>query len=410
MLTFSGCSLLGVSHRTHEPDKPSEYPGSVGEIAWTWKPPRGADRAVLHEMGEGVLVLLDTGVFALSGKTGEELWSYHDRNQTLISNVSANEEYVVLHDEDTSKMTLLERDTGQVAHEYTLDLSEVDHTYRVRADHVYEPLSGITGETWFVRTKEAVASYDLATGDKVWETSDVPNCVDEGWVDSLSMQDDVVVAATTCYEQPEDREDDVAWIAGWDFISELAGFAPESGEELWRIEHSVGNTPAESLQRDIVSRPGGLVKIDYLDSPSLGYSLLDIEAQEVTHLETQRPLWFSPDGDRLGLWDTETGQYRVQDRSGQVEQTLAPELVSMGEGIVTDGYVVGLEEGVLHLEEWLEDASVPEGFARFEGFEGSSVLVWDNEESMRVHSVRSVPGAVAVLSTIDGDLEVLGLR
>src|SRR5699024_12269160 len=93
--------------------------------------------------------------------------------------------------------------------------------YRVRVVYVYVSLSVITGETWFVRTKEAVASYDLATGDKVWETSDVPNCVDEGWVDSLSMQDDVVVAATTCYEQPEDREDDVAWIAGWDFISEL---------------------------------------------------------------------------------------------------------------------------------------------------------------------------------------------
>ena len=39
--------------------------------------------AALHEMGEGVLVLLDTGVFALSGKTGEELRSYHDRDQTL---------------------------------------------------------------------------------------------------------------------------------------------------------------------------------------------------------------------------------------------------------------------------------------------------------------------------------------
>src|SRR5699024_3675760 len=209
---------------------------------------------------------------------------------------------------------------------------------------------------------------------------------------------DVVVAATTCYEQPEDREDDVAWIAGWDFISELAGFAPKSGEELWRIEHSVGNTPAESLQRDIVSRPGGLVKIDYLDSPSLGYSLLDIEAQEVTHLETQRPLWFSPDGDRLGVWDTETGQYRDQERSGQVVQTMAPELVSMCEDLVTDGYVVGLEVAVRHVDEWWGDASVPDGLARFEGFEGSSVLVWDNAESMRVHRVRSVPGAVAVRS------------
>ena len=132
VLVLSGCSLLGVSHSTHEPDKPSEYPGSVGEIAWTWKPPRGADRAVLHEMGEGVLVLLDTGVFALSGKTGEELWSYHDRDQTLISNVSANEEYVVLHDEDTSKMTLLERDTGQVAHEYRSEERRVGKECRSR--------------------------------------------------------------------------------------------------------------------------------------------------------------------------------------------------------------------------------------------------------------------------------------
>ena len=73
VLVLSGCSLLGVSHSTHEPGKPSGYPGSVGEIAWTWKPPRGAGRAALHEMGEGVLVLLDTGVFALSGKTGEEV-------------------------------------------------------------------------------------------------------------------------------------------------------------------------------------------------------------------------------------------------------------------------------------------------------------------------------------------------
>src|SRR5699024_12446569 len=108
---------------------------------------------------------------------------------------SAHREHVELLDADTAKVTLLDCDPGQVAHEYTLDLSEFDHTYRVRADHVYEPLSGLTGETWFVRTKESVSSYDLATGDKVWETSDVPNCVDEGWVDSLSMQDDVVVAA-----------------------------------------------------------------------------------------------------------------------------------------------------------------------------------------------------------------------
>src|SRR5699024_2430015 len=368
----------------------------------------GAGRAGLHGMGEGVLVLLDTGVFALSGKTGEELWSYHGRGQELVVGVTGNGEYVVLHDEETSQTTVVERDTGQIAREYTIDLSKIDYTRVFSPNHLSVALTGVTGDTWIVRQEGSVSSYDLATGEAVWEVPDAPNCSDVGQVDDLSVQDDVVVAATTCYEQPEGQES-VAATSGQDFISELVGFAPESGEELWRIEHSIGRMPHDSLERTIASRPGGWLLIDF-NKPSLGYSLLDIEAQEVTHLEAQRPLWFSPDGDRLGLWDIETGEYRVQDRSGQVEQTLAPELVSMGEDIVTDVHVVGLEEGVLHLEEWLEDASVSEGFARFEGFEGSSVLVWDNEEEMHVGSVRSVPGAVAVLSNIDGDLEVLGLR
>ncbi|WP_152521242.1 hypothetical protein [Nocardiopsis ganjiahuensis] len=77
---------------------------------------------------------------------------------------------------------------------------------------------------------------------------------------------------------------------------------------------------------------------------------------------------------------------------------------------MSEGVVVLLEGGVLYLHERLEDASVPEGFARFEGFDGSSVLTWDEEESMSVSDAISVPGGVAVAYRADGEPGVLGLR
>ena len=138
--------------------------------------------------------------------------------------------------------------------------------------------------------------------------------------------------------------------------------------------------------------------------------MFDVESREATHLETWRPVWVSVDGELLGLWDTETGVYQVRDRSGNVERTLGPGLVSMGEDFVADGHVVGLEGGVLYVEGQVENASAAEGFARFEGFEGSSALVWDQEAGMSVHGALSVPGAVTVLYDIDGERAVMGLR
>lgn len=413
--------LFSVSHSTHEPGKSPEYPRSVSEVAWTWELPRDSGPMAVREFGEGALVLLEGGVFALSGETGEELWSYYDNDKDLDVNVTDNGEYVVLYDEETFEITLLERDTGQVAHEYTFDLSRVTSSFRVRTDPLDGPLSGMTGETWVAPLKDSVASYALNSGNVMWEATDVANCSDEAWILSLSVQDEVVIAATTCYEQPEGDENDKAWTLGWDFTSELVGLDPESGEELWRVEHSIGDMPGESIQRDIASRPGGLVSIDYLDSPDLGHSLLDIKAREATHLGTRELLWSSPDGESLGLWDPERREYQVQDRSGEVERTVRPDLGSMSGDVLDDGYQVGLADGILHLEENVLDAPVdsgsPRSFARFDGFEGSSVITWDGsalpwdgEENMYVNSARSVPGAVAVSYSVDGDRGVMGLQ
>lgn len=82
----------------------------------------------------------------------------------------------------------------------------------------------------------------------------------------------------------------------------------------------------------------------------------------------------------------------------------------MGDDMVVDGHRVGLEGGVLYLREWLEDGSAPEGFARFEGFDGSTTFTWDKNEGLSVHEALSVPGAVAVSYTADGDPGVMGLR
>ena len=278
-----------------------------------------------------------------------------------------------------------------------------------------DALRGITGNTWIVRWEDSVTSYGLSGGDPVWTASDVPNCPDVGQVDDLSVQGEVVVAATTCFEQPEDR-DSVAYISGWDFTSELVGLDPDDGEELWRVEHSIGQMPYDSLDRDIYSRPGGLVLINYNYLQS-GISLLDIEAREATYLEDQSLLWASPDGEYLGLWDIETGEYRIQDRSGNVERTLERDAVSMSDDVVTRGQRVGLEDGVLYLADWVEDASAPEGFARFEGFDGSTTFTWDTTTfpwdstgGLAVQNALSVPGAVAVSYRYDGEPGVMGLR
>ena len=410
VLVFSVGTIFDTSHRTHESDNPPEHVGTVSEIAWTWEPPRSTDRVGLRAMNEGVLVLLDEGVVALSGETGEELWSYRDRGQDhgFIADVTSNGEYVVIYDEETYESIILERDTGQIAQEYTLDLDEIDYTQEFSANPLEIALTGVSGDTWTVRWEDSVASYDLSSGDVVWAVSDVPNCSGGGQVDGLSVQDDVVIAATTCFDQPEDR-DSVASTVGWDFTSELVGLDPENGEELWRVEHSVGRMPFDSMERSISYRSGGFVYIDF-NYKSLGYSLLDVEAREATHLGSRELLWSSPDGESLGLWDPERREYQVQDRSGEVERTMRPDLEPMSGDILADGHQVGLEDGILHLEENVLDAPVDSGFARFDGFDGSSVLTWDGEDSMSINSARSVPGAVAVSYSVDGDRGVMGLQ
>lgn len=399
---IAGCSLATPSYSTHEAGNSPGYSSSVSEVAWEWESPRGSGIPSLHRMDEGVVVLFEGGAFGLSGETGEELWSYYEPDQEFLVEVTDNGKYVVLHDEEVSRTVLLERDTGRVAHEYILDMDEFDHTYRVQVGSLHEPLRGITGNMWVVRRQNELISYDLETGGEVWVAQDIARCPDQGSVNSLSVQEEVVVAATTCYEQPEDRES-VEWVPDWDFTSELVGLDPRTGEQLWRVEHTLGKMPRESLQRNISSHPGGLVDIHYLDSPNLGSSLLDIETREAISLGSQKLLWSSPDGSRLGMWNSETGEYRVQARSGEVEHTLKPE-------IVADGFRVGLEGGVLYLKEWVWDASDPEEFAFFEGFDGSSSFIWDEGDRWRLWDALSVPGGVTIAYQAGGEASVMGLR
>lgn len=397
-----GCSFLGPSHSIHDPGSSPEFRDSISEIAWTWEPPRGVDGLVVRRIDQGAVVLFETGVVALSGETGEELWSYHDRSREFIGNITSGGEHVVLYDQENFRVMLFESDTGRIVYEYMQDLAGIDYTHDSSFDHLRPAMVGITGHAWIVRWEDSVSSYDLSTGERLWSVPNVPNCSDVGQVDDLTVGKDVVVAATTCFEHPEDEES-VAWTVGWDFTSELVGLSPETGEELWRVEHSIGQMPIDSLERTISSRPGGLIYVNYPESYDLGISLLDIDMREVTYLDGQNLLWVSPDGSRLGLWDTETGEYRIQDRSGEVERTLMPEARS-------EGVRVGLEDGVLYLNEWTEDASASEGFGRFDGFDGDSTLVWDKAEELSVHEALDVPGAVAVSYEADGEPGVMGLR
>ncbi|GAA1444439.1 hypothetical protein [Nocardiopsis tropica] len=68
--------LPSVLHTVAGPGDPAPEPPTVARVGWTWNPPPAARIQDVVRGSRGALVVLDDGVVALDGATGEELWSY----------------------------------------------------------------------------------------------------------------------------------------------------------------------------------------------------------------------------------------------------------------------------------------------------------------------------------------------
>ncbi|MEE2036469.1 PQQ-binding-like beta-propeller repeat protein [Nocardiopsis sp. CT-R113] len=409
-----GCSSQG--HEVTESVVELEHRSAVSEIAWDWAAPDSSRSAVFPVPG-GVAVLQAAGVVVLSGETGEELWQYRISEGEVSGNVSDDGRHVVLRSEgDTgegtggTELTVLDSGTGEIVREF--DSSDVEAVERVGfAPQIGESLSGVTGDIWVVQDEAGVTAHQLEDGEVLWSsaTADLAACAAVGSVDDLAVLEDVVVAAFTCYEQPE-GEDPVDMTEGREFVSGLAGIDPTTGEELWRSEGQAGLFPADSHSRVLTVQGSGLIVVEYpyeevrqLADPSTG---------DVTDLGRNNVLWSNSDGSELGVWHAESRDYRHEGRSGEVLASFTEEAGAAPAPTVSGGGFLGLEDGVLYLAEEVEGGEDAPVLAYFAGFQGASEITadWDAQRT-EVHDVVSVPGAVAVSYTDgEGRSGVIGLR
>ncbi|GAA1437937.1 hypothetical protein GCM10009602_04830 [Nocardiopsis tropica] len=413
----TGCSALGSGHEVAESVVELEHRSAVSGVAWDWAAP-DRSRAAVFPVPGGVAVLQAAGVVVLSGETGEELWQYRVSEGEVSGNVSDDGRHVVLRSEgDTgagtggTELTVLDSGTGEIVHEF--DSNGVEAVERVGwMPQIGESLSGVTGDIWVVHDEAGVTAHQWEDGEARWSsaTADLARCTDVGSVDDLAVLDGVVVAAFTCYEQPE-GEDPVDMVEGREFVSGLVGLDPASGEELWRHEEQLGLFPADSQGRTLAVQESGLLVVEYPYTELRQF--VDPAEGEVWDLGRNNVLWSSGDGSRLGVWHAESRDYRIEDRSGGVLASLEEKTGASPEPTVSGGGFLGLEEGVLHIaEEIPADAEEPV-IGYFSGFEGTSEIDASGHGGARweIHAAVSVPGAVVVSYTeTEGRSGVIGLR
>ncbi|MFD3684406.1 PQQ-binding-like beta-propeller repeat protein [Nocardiopsis sp. NPDC058631] len=414
MVFLVGCSSPG--HQVTESVVELDHRTSVSEVAWEWGTPDSSRLAVFPVPG-GVAVLQTAGVVVLSGETGEELWQYQVSEGEVSGNVSDNGRYVVLRwerngGEDTggAELIILDSGTGEIVHEF--DSTDIEAVERVGwMPQIGESLSGVTGDVWVVQDEDGLTAHQLEDGEVLWSsaTGDLARCADVGSVDDLAVLDDVVVAAFTCYEQPEGQEP-VDMTEGQEFASGLVGFDPTTGEELWRSESQIGLFPADSHSRVLTVQGRGLIVVEYPYEEVR--QLVDPSTGDVTDLGRNDVLWSNSDGSGLGVWHAESRDYRREDRSGEVLASLVEETGAAPAPTVSGGGFLGLEDGVLYLAEEVEGGADTPMLAYFAGFQGVSEITvdWDAQRT-EVHDAESVPGAVAVSYTDgEGRSGVIGLR
>ncbi|MFD3684408.1 PQQ-binding-like beta-propeller repeat protein [Nocardiopsis sp. NPDC058631] len=421
MATFLLTSCASIGDQTGPAGAPEEIrdldrPTSVSRVAWTWEAPEGvADLAGVHAVPGGVAAVVDDGVIGLSGENGGVMWEHRVPGSEVFGAVAGQGRYFVLQvldSDDTEappRMVVIDLSTGESVHDY--ELRDGDSASGL----VRGGLGSVTGEHWItVEDDENLVAHELGSDATAWSVPDVAGCDDVGSVDRTAATDDVLVAAFTCYEQPE-GEDPVEMTEGQEFVSGFAGFDPATGDELWRTEASAGMFPADAHERDLTVHESGLATAYY--PYDQGGQVIDPATGDVEALDGGEVLWSSEDGSLLGVWDGSTRGYRIQELGGDVRASLGDERVGAGTAIVNalqgDIETVGLEGGLLHMGDLFEGGTGETELAAFEGFEETVPVTfsWEAEASMELDQTVAVPGAVAV-SYIDhsGSSGVMGLQ
>lgn len=398
-----GCSVEDVQHKTVDSAPENlEYPASVSEVAWEWRPPGGSGLLFVRPVPTGALIFHGDGVVALAGDSGEEVWKYRVKGSKIVGDVSDSREYVSLHvsDEGEGKieMVVLDSGTGEIVHQYSIDHETLAASGDgVIWDQIRPSLSAVTEEAWFTSTDTGggVTARELGTDEILWSVEAPLECEETRTVDSVFAWDETVLLALTCFVNSDSpghgsMDDQI------EFVSSLIALDTDDGSELWREEGLFGRHPDDSILRDFTTFENGLVLVRYPYSDT--GKVLDVSTGEVVTMQDRRiPVWASDDGSRIGVWDRYVENYWIIDLEGETQNQLSGRSAPVHESTLSDPGL-GLEQGVFHADsDLLESGEV----ARFDGFESSFSLHRDRSV---VHPlVRLVPGAVVLTYLAEGD-------
>lgn len=398
---------------------PPGIPTEVTEVGWTWEIPEGASFREVVVGIHGPLVVLDDGLVALDGASGEELWTRRYPNSTRERpQVTSDGTLAFLtHGRGSGetaarRVTTLDTATGETVREHqeartglwVLRTPEVDLRPRRFDDGLMEVVARAAGsddELWTFTPREE---------GKVCHFSPDKHGDD---FSSLVHEDRFVLAylcqarlseeesAETETDQVEDRRGNATVV--------VTARNLESGEELWRWEEPSDETsflPTLSLHapRGPVGDAEPMVRIHH-------------------HLLDEEPLFSLTDGETIGvLFEPDEGRMVVlnggTDRALKVTgetDILSPQRIDLldpsGESIdtvIVDEPAVRLEDfrrGVL-LEDTLllahhdqDTGEQPVLSIPLPGREGTSFWIGgpppkEIDSGSRTHQVVPVPGAV----------------
>ncbi|WP_053619416.1 hypothetical protein [Nocardiopsis sp. NRRL B-16309] len=121
------------------PDTPAPVPSEIGEVGWEWEAPHGVSLRSVEPGPLGPLLVLEDGVVALDGSSGEVLWSYrhpyNGRARVVVSDGGTRATVTRRPAADRSHsdhVTEIDTETGEVIREVIAPpLDEEDEDIRI---------------------------------------------------------------------------------------------------------------------------------------------------------------------------------------------------------------------------------------------------------------------------------------
>lgn len=413
---FAGPRLLDwlrpVDHTVAEtvvPDR--EVPGTVSEVAWEWRPPENELIDGVLPIPNGAVAVSDSGVTALEGVAGEEMWRYRRSDAVVRSaNVTPDRESVVVSfsdmdvEEDARVETIVVLDgrSGEIRDEYELSSPSVEASAS-RFRHVTDEVFLAPGENAM-----GIDAFALEGGERVWSHEGGG----AGAPGPLITAEGTAIATETVSEEP-----------GGELTLMMTGLDTETGEVLWEEEQPLADYEEPFELRHEPS--WGAIHLRFVEQgEGTVHLLLDPSTGQVLAVPSAQPFWVLESGYvtlSRAPEDEDRVQYEYRSFDDAEERSLTAENGSadadLHPGLAT-------EEGVLRLSYAEEDMT--------RGPTALEVLPWEGEprtiplgftvhewlaagsggtpaETSVPHMV-SAPGAVVVVDQENWGTEMVGLN